>query len=260
MLDPEAPVARAIFLLYLFEIIQHQMIGFIADGVNRALQSGFIGVADIFFELALGEIVVGHQAGGVGRIVERIEEQGGRRPERAIHKSFDSAEAQPRVAGALALDQIGLPLPLAHGRARINAGRKPPGLAKALENFVVIPQSNVLDGSHARARGFAQRHAQGFVVLGIAGLRDDGVDQVLRGVFEDAGGLARLGIVNDGAARGIFGLDRNSGQAQSHRIGEAHVAIEPRHEYGIPRRYAIDQVFGGQAAHRATFRDPSCRR
>ena len=72
MLDAEAPVARAILALHLFEVIQQNVIRLVADGMYRALQSRAVGIANIFLERAFG------------KIENKLGLRGGRRPDRGL--------------------------------------------------------------------------------------------------------------------------------------------------------------------------------
>src|SRR5215831_9178089 len=76
MLDSEPAVARAVLASNLFKIIQHYIVGPVADGVNRALEACPVRVFDIPLKETFWNIVVGSQAGSSGGVVKGFEEKG----------------------------------------------------------------------------------------------------------------------------------------------------------------------------------------
>src|SRR5215471_8131849 len=143
--DAEPAVTSAISLLCLFKVIQDDVIGFITNRMHRALEACCVGIDDVLFQFALGNIVVGHQPGGVRRIRERLKEQGGRRTERPVHERLQAAQAQPLVAPPEPRHQISLPTPRPHRSARVNSHCKPAGIQESLVDFVIGPQRYVLN-------------------------------------------------------------------------------------------------------------------
>src|SRR5215831_12878911 len=75
VLDSEPAVARAVLASNLFKIIQHYIVGPVADGVNRALEARPVGGFDIALEEAFWNIVVRSKACGFGRVVKGFEEK-----------------------------------------------------------------------------------------------------------------------------------------------------------------------------------------
>ena len=88
VLDPKAPVARAVLPLGLFVHSQHQVVGFVADGMHGYLQSRAIRVQNMRLHLAFRDHLAVRQAGSVRRIQVWLKEERRRRPQRAIGEAL----------------------------------------------------------------------------------------------------------------------------------------------------------------------------
>src|SRR5438132_569698 len=56
--------------------------------------------------------------------------------------------------------------------------------------------------------------------------RNSAFNQALSRIFQNAGGFASLGIADDQATRGIFGLTGDAGKFERQTVSQCHVPIE----------------------------------
>ena len=118
MFDPEPPVARTVLLRRLPVNVEDAQVGLVADGMNHHLQPHLVRALDPFEHDAFRQHLVEQQAARVGRIVVRLEEEGGRRTEAAVGKAFQPADAQHIAAERRAHAGLGQRFPRddrAHG-------------------------------------------------------------------------------------------------------------------------------------------------
>ena len=119
MFNTKAAVAGAVHTGRLLEDVEDGMDGPVANGMDGALQPGFVCLHDPVAQAVFRR----YKKAGIGRgIAEWLEECGGMRTEGSVHKSLQHANAHPFVAGAFLL-QAGLQLrPFGQGHCYIGPG------------------------------------------------------------------------------------------------------------------------------------------
>src|SRR5690606_28257366 len=88
VLDAEAAVAAAVAGFGIGEDAQEPVVGLVADGVDRDVESCCVGAGD---PAAQRGGIRGEEAGGLGRVVVGIVEPGGGRAERSVDEALESA-------------------------------------------------------------------------------------------------------------------------------------------------------------------------
>ena len=123
MFNAKTSIPRPVFRLNFFKNIQQELIGLVANSVQRRRQTGAIRRGKAFFHNAFRQHLLRQQTAGFRCIVIRLAHIRRTGPQRAIHKSFETAQAQPGIVCETVLAQLQLFFPLMNLGTRINAHR-----------------------------------------------------------------------------------------------------------------------------------------
>ena len=201
VLDAEAEVARLIVLAGGSfgggESVERHLHGAVSDGVKADLESGRRALNRHAIQLVL---LVTRQAGVAGIVGIRRQQRRRARSQRAVHEALEHGGVQHGIVGrmvrAVRLQKAD---GVVKGEPFADAQRQ---LAFALQVFVDeenVPTGIVLGGSDTPAGGVGQGEFGGAATAGGSWRRDFRLDQVARGLAQNASGLA-VGIVIDFAA------------------------------------------------------------
>ena len=121
VLDPKAPIAIAVLLLYALVDRKNVVIRTIADGVNDYLQTCLVGAAHAFEHRAFGKHLVAGNAVGIWRIVVGLKEKRGSRTQTPVRETFQTAGAQHRTAEVRAHARLRQTFPTRQRPHRVNS-------------------------------------------------------------------------------------------------------------------------------------------
>ncbi len=161
--QPEPTILFAILAIQLFQIIEQQMVGFIADGMHGELESGFVSIQHVFQELAFYKVafIIDHEFAPATAIVGimgvRFEEACRAVAHDAVDVAFQASQSNPRIAGA-DLDALVRQLAPALQRiAKMNAHRQIAGFVQLAIDLQLLVIRHVADVGDAVFSNLCQR-------------------------------------------------------------------------------------------------------
>ena len=257
MLDAEAAVARAVFLLDALVDVEQHADRTIADRVHHHLQAGFVGAGDPLVEVLRR---VDEEAAILWSVGERFLDAAVCEPSEPSTNPFKPPMRSHRRRGrrpAVVRHRVAQLLPCAERHDGIDSRRQRAAPCARARTPSVGPSAHVVHRGDALLVDVLHRRVQRAVLISADGA---GIARSTRDIalsLRMPGGLA-VGVANDLAAGDVPRRARDAGGLQRDAVRQRHVAVEPIDPHGMIRRDGVDPLTRRQLAAPEAY-DPSRR-